>query len=246
MSPKRQTTVINLYYNYFMKLKVKAVAFDADDTLWINEDLFREAEKQFYLLMSPYAKEETAQKTLFETEVNNLPLYGYGIKAFVLSMIESAIKLSNNQINPFILNQLLLTGKFMLQQPVKLMAGTLKTFKALTGKYKLIVATKGDLLDQERKLHQSGLTKYLHHIEIMSEKNIRGYKKLLERLDVKPTEFLMVGNSLKSDIIPVLKLGAKAVWIPYDLTWQYERVPKAKMPQGFIKLNKIEELLKLL
>lgn len=229
-----------------MKLNVKAVAFDADDTLWINEDLFRNAEKNFCLLMSPYVKEETAQKALFETEVKNLPLYGYGIKAFVLSMIETAIKLSHNKINSFTLSQLVLMGKTMLQQPVKLMDGTLKTFKALNGKYKLIVATKGDLLDQERKLSQSGLTKYLHHIEIMSEKNIRGYKLLMQRIGVKPEEFLMVGNSLKSDIMPVVKLGAKAVWIPYALTWQYESVSKTQIPKGFIKMDKIEDLLKIL
>ena len=229
-----------------MKLNVKAVGFDADDTLWINEDLFRNAEKNFYLLMSPYVKEETAQKALFETEVKNLPLYGYGIKAFVLSMIETAIKLSHNKINSFTLSQLVLMGKTMLQQPVRLMDGTLKTFKALNGKYKLIVATKGDLLDQERKLSQSGLTKYLHHIEIMSEKNIRGYKLLLQRIGVKPEEFLMVGNSLKSDIMPVVKLGAKAVWIPYSLTWQYESVSQKQIPKGFIKMDKIEDLLKIL
>ena len=124
--------------------------------------------------------------------------------------------------------------------------GTLTAFKTLSQKYKLVVATKGDLLDQERKLHKSGLTKYLHHIEIMSEKNIRGYKTLMARLGVMPQEFIMVGNSLKSDIMPVVKLGAKAVWIPYALTWQHENLNTGKLSHGFIKVDKIEDLLKIL
>ena len=119
-------------------------------------------------------------------------------------------------------------------------------FKTLSAKYKLVVATKGDLLDQERKLNKSGLTKYLHHIEIMSEKNIRGYKTLMRRLGVMPQEFLMVGNSLKSDIMPVVKLGARAVWIPYSLTWQHENLATDKLSNGFIKMDKIADLLKIL
>lgn len=134
----------------------------------------------------------------------------------------------------------------MLNQPVKLLPGTLSVFKNLSERYKLVVATKGDLLDQERKLQKSGLTKYLHHIEIMSEKNTRGYKTLMQRLGVMPQEFLMVGNSLKSDIMPVVKLGARAVWIPYSLTWQHENVEADNIANGFIKMDKIADLLKIL
>ncbi len=229
-----------------MMKDIKIVAFDADDTLWANEDLFRSAEESFFKMLNPYGDRDFLRKELYSTEVNNLSLYGYGIKSFVLSMIETALKISKGKISTAIIEQILNTGHKMLESPVNLLPGTLKTFKALNGKYKLVVATKGDLLDQERKLHKSGLTKYLHHIEIMSEKNVRGYKTLLERLGVKPEEFIMIGNSLKSDILPVLKLGAKAVWIPCELTWQHENITPEKLPKDLIELDKIEDLLKIL
>ncbi len=229
-----------------MMRNIKIVAFDADDTLWANEDLFRQAEEKFYLLLSSYADKAAIKEELYSTEIKNLPLYGYGIKAFVLSMIETSLKISANKISSATIGEMINIGRTMLQQPVKLLPGTLTAFKTLSQKYKLVVATKGDLLDQERKLHKSGLTKYLHHIEIMSEKNIRGYKTLMNRLGVMPQEFIMVGNSLRSDIMPVVKLGAKAVWIPYALTWQHENLNAGKLSHGFIKVDKIEDLLKIL
>ena len=229
-----------------MMRNIKIVAFDADDTLWPNEDLFREAEEHFCRLMQPYTDKDKAKEALFSTEINNLPLYGYGIKAFMLSMIETALKLSGGKMDSKVTEQIISTGRAMLNQPVKLLPGALPVFKTLSAKYKLVVATKGDLLDQERKLNKSGLTKYLHHIEIMSEKNIRGYKTLMRRLGVMPQEFLMVGNSLKSDIMPVVKLGARAVWIPYSLTWQHENLATDKLSNGFIKMDKIADLLKIL
>ncbi|WP_428047999.1 HAD family hydrolase [Candidatus Proelusimicrobium excrementi] len=229
-----------------MMRNIKIVAFDADDTLWPNEDLFREAEELFCRLMQPYTDKDKAKEALFSTEINNLPLYGYGIKAFMLSMIETALKLSGGKMDSAVTEQIISTGRAMLNQPVKLLPGALPVFKTLSAKYKLVVATKGDLLDQERKLNKSGLTKYLHHIEIMSEKNIRGYKTLMRRLGVMPQEFLMVGNSLKSDIMPVVKLGARAVWIPYSLTWQHENLATDKLSNGFIKMDKIADLLKIL
>lgn len=229
-----------------MMRNIKIVAFDADDTLWANEDLFRQAEEQFCVLLAPYADKYAAKEELYSTEIKNLPLYGYGIKAFVLSMIETSLKISGNKIPSTTIGKMINIGRTMLKQPVKLLPGTLTAFKTLSQKYKLVVATKGDLLDQERKLHKSGLTKYLHHIEIMSEKNIRGYKTLMARLGVMPQEFIMVGNSLKSDIMPVVKLGAKAVWIPYALTWQHENLNTGKLSHGFIKVDKIEDLLKIL
>lgn len=229
-----------------MMRNIKIVAFDADDTLWANEDLFRQAEEQFCVLLAPYADKYAAKEELYSTEIKNLPLYGYGIKAFVLSMIETSLKISGNKIPSATIGEMINIGRTMLKQPVKLLPGTLTAFKTLSQKYKLVVATKGDLLDQERKLHKSGLTKYLHHIEIMSEKNIRGYKTLMVRLGVMPQEFIMVGNSLKSDIMPVVKLGAKAVWIPYALTWQHENLNTGKLSHGFIKVDKIEDLLKIL
>lgn len=229
-----------------MMRNIKIVAFDADDTLWANEDLFRETEEKFFNLMQPYADKKKAKEELFVTEVNNLPLYGYGIKAFMLSMIETALKLSGGKADTSVTEQIISAGRDMLNQPVKLLPGTLSVFKNLSERYKLVVATKGDLLDQERKLQKSGLTKYLHHIEIMSEKNTRGYKTLMQRLGVMPQEFLMVGNSLKSDIMPVVKLGARAVWIPYSLTWQHENVEADNIANGFIKMDKIADLLKIL
>lgn len=205
-----------------LKKGLKVISFDADDTLWPNEKIFREAEKDFCTLMASYASEDIAKKHLWAAEIRNLPLYGYGIKAFTLDMIETAFKLSKDTVKPSVIKKILLISHRMLLSPIVLLTGAKRTIKELSKEYKIIVATKGDLLEQENKIYKSGLSKYLHHIEVMSEKNKRGYTSLLKELGVKPQEFLMVGNSIKSDILPVLSLGAKAVFIPSPLTWFYE------------------------
>ncbi len=207
-----------------MYKNIKVIAFDADDTLWVNETYFREAEHQFAKLLTAFETENKIEQELFKTEIKNLDLYGYGVKGFMLSMVECALEISNNNLNPTLLNDILNIGKEMLEKPIELLDGVEEVLKGLQGKYKLIVATKGDLLDQERKLEKSGLLQYFHHIEVMSEKKAADYKKLLSHLDIESKELLMIGNSLKSDILPLVKIGASAIHVPFHTTWAHEEV----------------------
>jgi len=205
---------------------IKVIGFDADDTLWVNETYFREAEEEAGRLLSHYETPNKIDQELFRMEIKNLPTYGYGVKGFVLSMIELAIELSNGTVSNTVLSKMLTIGKDMINKPIELLDGVEEVLKALSKDYKLIVATKGDLLDQERKLEKSGLIDYFHHIEVLSEKHDENYAKLLKHLEIKPSEFLMVGNSLKSDILPLLNIGAEAIHVPFHTTWQHEKVTK--------------------
>ena len=210
-----------------MKFKddIKVIGFDADDTLWINESYYRDAEDRFCEIVSEFASYKEASLQLFQTEIDNLECYGYGIKAFILSLLETALKISNKQISQDKIEAILNIAKNMINKPVELLDGVEQVLETLHGKgYELIVATKGDLLDQERKLKKSGIEKYFHHIEIMSEKKEANYQKLLNHLEIIPEEFLMIGNSVKSDILPILDLGGKAIHIPFTTTWAHEQV----------------------
>ncbi|WP_438972525.1 HAD family hydrolase [Polaribacter sp.] len=223
--------------------RYKVIAFDADDTLWVNETYFREAELEFANLLSKYETKNKIDQELFKKEIENLSFYGYGIKGFVLSMIECAIELSNATVHPKTIQAILNIGKEMLAKPITLLDGVEDVLKTLHGKYKLIVATKGDLLDQERKLEKSNLLKYFHHIEVMSDKKEKDYQKLLKHLDIEPSEFLMVGNSLKSDVLPLIAIGASAIHIPFHTTWIHEQVSdKEAEKQDYITLTTIKEI----
>ncbi|WP_456441556.1 HAD family hydrolase [Psychroserpens sp.] len=203
---------------------IKVIGFDADDTLWVNETYFREAELEFAKLLSRYETANKIDQELFKMEMKNLLLYGYGVKGFVLSMVEMALELSNNEVSNSTINSILNIGKDMLNKPVELLEGVEEALKTLSNDYRLILVTKGDLLDQERKLKKSGLTDYFHHIEVLSDKQETNYSQLLNHLDIKPSEFLMVGNSLKSDILPLVNIKAKAIHIPFHTTWLHEQV----------------------
>lgn len=203
---------------------IKVIGFDADDTLWVNETYFRDAELEFAKLLAKYETANKIDQELFKMEMKNLPLYGYGVKGFALSMVEMALELSNNEVSNSTINAILNIGKDMLNKPVELLDGVEKTLKILSKDYRLILVTKGDLLDQERKLEKSGLTDYFHHIEVLSDKQEANYSKLLNHLDIKASEFLMIGNSLKSDILPLVNLKAKAIHIPFHTTWLHEQV----------------------
>ena len=203
---------------------IKVIGFDADDTLWVNETYFREAELEFAKLLAAYETANTIDQELFKMEMKNLPLYGYGVKGFVLSMIEMALELSNYSVPNKTIDDILKIGKDMIDKPVELLEGVEEVLKKLSLNYKLILVTKGDLLDQERKLEKSGLLDYFHHIEVLSDKQEANYSKLLNHLDIKPSEFLMIGNSLKSDILPLVNIKAKAIHIPFHTTWLHEQV----------------------
>ena len=223
---------------------IKVIGFDADDTLWVNENYFREAEAQFCELLSQYSSKEDTMSKLYDNEMDTLGIYGFGIKGFMLSMIETASQILNANLSHEIIDKILAIGKDMLNKPVELISDVESTLQAAQEKYKVILVTKGDLLDQERKLEKSGLTHYFHHIEVMSNKHESDYLSLIKHLDIEPHEFMMVGNSLRSDILPVTKIGGKAIYVPYDLTWQHETVDSHDLHAvEYTTVSKLSEVL---
>lgn len=230
-----------------MKTNFKVVAFDADDTLWVNETFFRETEEEFCELLSDFSTSDETMEVLFTTEMQNLDKYGYGTKGFVLSMIETALKISGNKVPQHTLEQIIELGKKQINQPVKLLDGVIETLEYLQQKgFKLIVATKGDLLDQERKLQKSKLEKYFHHVEVMSNKKPADYQKLIRHLEIEPKDFLMIGNSYKSDIEPVLQLGGFGIHIPFHITWIHEKTEEMEEHPNWIKRSNLAEIKTLL
>lgn len=226
-------------------MDIKVIAFDADDTLWVNEPYFQETEEKFCELLAPYLSRHTLSQELFKTEIGNLKLYGYGIKGYILSMIEAALKISNNTISTEVIGKIIQYGKELLEKPIEMLEGVEETLEALKDRYKLVVATKGDLLDQRRKLHNSGLGRYFHHIEVMSDKQEKDYTDLVKRLDILPSQFLMIGNSLKSDVLPVLGIGGHAIHIPFHTTWAHERIDHKVEHANFRDFEKILDVLSL-
>src|ERR1700712_2973273 len=224
-------------------MSIKVIAFDADDTLWINEPYFQETEKKFCALLEDFLPHHSISQELFKTEIENLSLYGYGVKGFILSMIETALKVSNNKLNVSIIEKITQYGKELLSGPVEILDGVEEVLQSLSGKYKLVVATKGDLLDQERKLKKSGINHYFHHTEIMSDKQEADYLKLIKHLDIQAEEFLMIGNSLKSDILPVLAIGGHGIHVPYHTTWAHEQVNHHIDHPSFKQVLNISEIL---
>jgi len=225
---------------------IKVIAFDADDTLWVNEPFFREAEEEFAGLMEAFMPRHSVIKEVYQTEIDNLGRYGYGIKGFILSMIQTALRISDHKIPVTFIDKILEIGYAMMEKPVELLPGVEEVLAALKDDYRLVMATKGDLVDQEKKLKKSGLDHYFHHIEIMSEKKEADFSKLIMHLDVAPEEFLMMGNSLKSDILPVLELGGYAIHIPFHTTWEYERIEYEIEHNNFHQATHIAHVVKLI
>lgn len=224
---------------------IQVIGFDADDTLWVNETYFLETEHKLRLLLAPYVDGETVSTELFRTESRNMSLYGYGVKAYILSVIETAIRITGGKVPSEVIAQIIILGKEQLTKPVELLDGVEETLNALVGRYRLIVVTKGDLLDQEQKLRRSGIEHLFHHVEIMSDKTDREYHALLRHLDIRPDEFLMIGNSLRSDILPPLNLGSYAVHIPFHTTWAHERVDEPIINPRFFTAESLWEVISL-
>lgn len=224
----------------------KIIAFDADDTLWHNEPYFDEAQVKFSELFEDYASHQEVLQLILLHQVKNLPLYGFGIKAFTLSMIDSALELTNHQISGQGIQKIIDIGRDLLQKPVELLPEVEDVLKQLKGKYKLVVATKGDLKDQHRKLHVSKIGHYFHHIEVMSDKKELDYEKMLARLDIKPANFIMIGNSLKSDVLPVLNIGGTGIHVPYHTTWEYEKIDFDIVHTNFKSVSSINQVLDLI
>ncbi|TXK38015.1 HAD family hydrolase [Pontibacter qinzhouensis] len=210
-------------------MKLKTIAFDADDTLWMNETIYTTTHGRFVAILEKYEEPDVLQKRLYETEIKNLNLFGYGVKGFTLSMIETAVELTKGQITGDEVHQIVALGKDMLTHPVELLPHVEQTLKLLQESYNLMIITKGDLFDQETKIARSGLADYFGGVEILSEKNTATYQRLLQRNNIEVSDFLMVGNSLKSDILPIGELGASAVHIPFHTTWGHEMVSPENM-----------------
>lgn len=196
--------------------------------------------------MEDYLSLHHTSQELFKTEMSNLALYGFGVKSFILSMIETAIRVSDGTIGLKAIDKIVSLGKELLEKPIELIDGIENVLNECYGKYRLVVATKGDLLDQERKLENSKLGRFFHHIEIMSDKKESDYLKLLKHLDIEPESFLMIGNSIKSDVLPVLNIGGNAIHVPFHTTWAHEHVDHEVAHDNFIRIENIQEVSSIL
>ena len=218
------------------------IAFDADDTLWHNETLFTLTQSGFRDLLAPNLLRPWTGAELYATELRNLQHFGYGIKGFTLSMIETAIELTGGAVPAAVIRQIIDLGKAMLVAPVELLEHVAEVIPALAAVAPLLLITKGDLFDQEMKIARSGLADHFRDIEIVSDKTQQSYSALLAKYGVLPERFLMVGNSLRSDIVPVIALGGRAVYIPYQITWAHEEVAREALPDSMVELDHIGQL----
>lgn len=221
-----------------------ALGFDADDTLWHNETLFAAAHARFHALLAAHHDPQTVERALYATELRNIPLYGYGVKGFTLSAIETAIELTDGRVSAQELRELVALGREILAHPVELLDAVPDTLAALAAAgHRMILITKGDLQHQERKIIESGLAPHFLATEVVSEKDDATYARVLRRHAIAPENFLMVGNSLKSDIAPVLRLGGLAAHVPYPLTWEHEKLDTLPAAPGrFFTLASLREL----
>jgi putative hydrolase of the HAD superfamily len=221
-------------------MPITVVGLDGDDTLWHNETRFILTQEELRELLHRHLPEADVDAHLARVEMKNLGVYGYGVKAFTLSMIETAIQLTEGRIPAADLEVILGWGRRMLMEPTELLDGVEPAVRELSERYDLLLITKGDLFDQEGKLARSGLADLFLGVEVVSEKNAGAYRGILARRGIKADEFVMVGNSLRSDILPVLELGARAVHVPYHVTWHHEHVPEESLPrEGWYRLESI-------
>jgi putative hydrolase of the HAD superfamily len=222
------------------------IGFDADDTLWHNESIFASTHERLRELLARYHDAATVDRTLYATEVRNLDRYGYGIKSFALSAIETAVELSEQRLNAAEVMSIIRLTHDMLDHPVEILPQVQEIITALATVFRLILITKGDLRDQERKIARSGLADRFAAVEIVSEKDVPTYRKILQRHGLQPEEFVMVGNSLKSDVLPLLEIGAWAVHVPYTITWEMERVETTPQHPRFRAVEHLGQLVELL
>ena len=245
-------TVYSFYKRIFAGIKkkrdmqeIKVIAFDADDTLWENQIFYDKVESEFCRLLSEYGTAEEVSARLFDIEMENMDIYKYGAKPFTLSMVEAAVTISRNRVPAEVIGRIVEMGKELLEMPIRLLGGVTEALETLKDDYKLVVATKGDLLDQERKLQRSGIAHYFDHTEIMTDKAPEDYQRLISSLDVAPQSFLMVGNSLKSDVLPVLSLGGQAIHVPAEAMWKHEEIhPSGKEYLMIRSLAELPEVLR--
>lgn len=225
---------------------LSTIAFDADDTLWHSERVFRLTEERFAGLLADHVDSEGLSRRLLETEKRNLDFYGYGRKGFVLSMIETAIDVTEGKVPTAILKDLIDLGRDMAAHPIEILPDVRQTLEAVAGRYRILLITKGDLLDQEQKLARSGLGELFHAVEIVSDKSPLTYQRIFTRHGDGPERGMMVGNSLKSDIVPAIEVGSWGIFIPHPLTWAHEHMDAPKDAPRFRQIERIAELSDLL
>lgn len=225
--------------------EIRAIAFDADDTLWDNQSHFEAVERRYCEILAPYGDTVYVSRQLFITETANMPLLGYGSKAFTLSLIENALRISNNNIAASSIEEILELGKSLSDLPSTPLPEVERTLASLKDNYRLALFTKGELLNQQNKLHRSGLSAYFCHVEIVSDKTESQYIALCRHLDIEPSELLMVGNSFKSDIIPALSIGAAAIYIPFHTTWQLEHAEEFSHKR-LVKVSNFSEIQQII
>jgi putative hydrolase of the HAD superfamily len=216
------------------------IGFDADDTLWQNEQFFRFTEKRFVELLAGYA--DHLSRRLLASHARNIAIYGFGIKGFMLSMVETALDVTNNSLPAGVIAEILAAGRDMLSHPIEPLPHVRETLDALAGSYRLVLITKGDLFDQERKVAQSGLGEFFDAIEIVSDKTRQTYERIFERHGSGAAASVMVGNSLGSDIVPAIEAGGWGVYIPHDLTWSFEHVEPPALSPRFRQIGHMGEL----
>jgi putative hydrolase of the HAD superfamily len=222
---------------------INVIGFDADDTLWHNEKLYHQAKEDLSRLMSVFEEPQQVKAHLDQTEVANITYYGYGIKSFILSMIETASQVSAGRVTAKEINAIIDIAKSMLTAPVDLIDGVEETLANLSSEYDLLLITKGDQFEQERKIRLSGIAGYFRYLEVVGEKSADTYTSVLRKYNLDPTSFLMVGNSMRSDILPVLKIGGKAVYIPNELTWFHEHAGHQEIGDvEYVELERITQL----
>jgi putative hydrolase of the HAD superfamily len=221
----------------------EVIAFDADDTLWHNEPIYRGAQSQALDILAHYHDRDWIERRMYETEIRNLEHYGYGIKGFTLSMIETAIELTEGRIGGAEIGRIIELTREMFKAPVELLDGVEETLATLADSHELMLITKGDLFEQQAKIARSGLARHFGKIEIVPVKIRETYQTIVARHEISPHRFLMVGNSIRSDVLPVIEMGGRAVHIPYETTWEHEIVPEEELAgREFIKLAHIREL----
>ena len=214
------------------------IGFDADDTLWHNESIFTITQEKFRELLYSH-NTELVNQTLSSTQIKNLKLFGYGIKGFILSMVETSVELTNGEIKGNEIQKIIDFGKKMLANPIVLLPHVQEVIEDLSRKYRLLLITKGDLIDQETKIARSGLAEYFTGVEIVSDKNTETYEKILSRHEIIASRFIMIGNSMRSDIVPIVQIGGHAVHIPYFSTWEHEQKHPYIDPKNFKQLKHI-------
>lgn len=225
-----------------MTRKISTIGFDADDTLWQNEAFFRLTQDRFAELLADFTEPDHLNERLLDAEIRNTGRYGFGVKGFVLSMIETAIEVTSERVPASVIKELIQAGQDLLEHPIHLLPFVEETLGTLAQDHQILLITKGDLLDQERKLAQSRLGAFFDGIEIVSRKDHATYEELLHRNAVKPSAFMMVGNSMKSDILPVLSVGGSAVFVPHNLTWELEQAPHPINKSRFAEITDLSFL----